>query len=246
MDRMLYVAMSGAKQTMMAQAASTNNLANVSTTGFKADFNTFRSMPLMGEGLPTRVYAMDERPGINLNSGTLQHTGRDLDVAINGKGWFAVQAPDGSEGYTRSGHLNVNANGQLTTRDGLPVMGENGPIAIPPAAKIEVGGDGTITIQAQGQSADALNIVERIKLVNPDETNLVKGNDGLFRTRDGIPAPANAEVQVLAATLEASNVNAVEELVNMMNLQRQFEMQVKMMKTTEQNSELNSQLLRLA
>ena len=246
MDRMLYIAMSGAKQTMLAQAAATNNLANVSTTGFKADFNTFRSMPLLGEGLPTRTYAMDERPGINLESGTLQRTGRELDIAINGKGWFAVQSPDGSEAYTRSGHLNLTANGQLTTRDGLPVMGDNGPITIPPADKIEIGADGTITIQGQGQTADALTTVERIKLVNPDEANLKKGNDGLFHTRDGIPAQADAEVQVLAGTLEASNVNAVEELVNMVNLQRQFEMQVKMMKTAEQNSEISSQLLRLA
>lgn len=246
MDRMLYIAMSGAKQTMLAQAASTNNLANVSTTAFKADFNTFRSMPVMGDGLATRTYAMNERPGIDLGTGTLQRTGRDMDIAINGKGWITVMAPDGSEAYTRSGHLNLTANGQLVTRDGLQVMGDNGTIAVPPAAKVEIGGDGTITIQGQGQTADALNVVERIKLVNPDEANLVKGNDGLFRTRDGIPAPADAEVQVLAATLEASNVNAVEELVNMVNLQRQFEMQVKMMKTAEKNSELNSQLLRLA
>lgn len=246
MDRMLYIAMSGAKQTMLAQAAATNNLSNVSTTGFKADFNTFRSMPLLGDGLATRTYAMSERPGINLESGSLQPTGRELDIAINGKGWIAVQSTDGTEAYTRSGHLNVTANGQLITRDGLPVMGDNGPIAIPPAEKIEIGGDGTITIQGQGQSADALTTVERIKLVNPQETNLEKGNDGLFRTRDKIPAPADAEVQVLAGNLEASNVNAVEELVNMVNLQRQFEMQVKMMKTAEQNSELTSQLLRLA
>lgn len=246
MDRMLYIAMSGAKQTMLAQAATSNNLANVSTTGFKADFNTFRSMPVFGEGLPTRAYAMTERPGVDLSSGTLVHTGRELDVAVHGKGWIAVQAPDGSEAYTRSGHMNVTANGQLVTHDGLPVIGDNGPIAIPPSQKIEIAADGTISVQGQGQAANALNQVGRIKLVNPGDENMLKGNDGLFRSGDGIPAPADANVQLLAGTLESSNVNAVEEMVNMMNLQRQFELQVKMMRTAEQLSESSSQLLRLA
>ncbi|MGD8484239.1 MAG: flagellar basal-body rod protein FlgF [Thioalkalispiraceae bacterium] len=246
MDRMLYISMAGAKQTMLAQAATSNNLANVSTTGFKADFNTFRSQHVIGEGLPTRAYAMDERPGVDMSSGTLIRTGRELDVAVHGEGWLSVLSPDGTEAYTRAGHLNVTATGQLITDDGLPVMGDNGPIAIPPAEKIEIGGDGTITIQGQGQAANTLTQVERIKLVKPDVNNLYKGNDGLFHTRDGIPAVADADVKVVSKTLEGSNVNAVGEMVKMMTLQRNFELQVKMMDTAKQNSEQTAQLLKLA
>jgi flagellar basal-body rod protein FlgF len=189
---------------------------------------------------------MDERPGVDMSSGTLIRTGRELDVAVHGEGWLSVLSPDGTEAYTRAGHLNVTATGQLITDDGLPVMGDNGPIAIPPAEKIEIGGDGTITIQGQGQAANTLTQVERIKLVKPDVNNLYKGNDGLFHTRDGIPAVADADVKVVSKTLEGSNVNAVGEMVKMMTLQRNFELQVKMMDTAKQNSEQTAQLLKLA
>jgi flagellar basal-body rod protein FlgF len=230
-DRMLYVAMSGAKETMLAQAAIANNLANANTTGFVADLNQARSMPVFGPGFPARVYSMDERYQIDFSKGSMEATGRDLDVAIRGDGFFAVQGSDGKEAYTRRGDLRIDANGLLTNGAGEPILGDNGPIAIPPDAKIEIGGDGTITIKPQGAQADALAVVDRIKLVNPPLQQLQKGADGLLRLTDGQPAPPDASVQVIKGMLEGSNVSLVDALVNMIDMSRRYELQVKMMET---------------
>ncbi len=245
MDRMLYVAMTGAKQTLVAQAANAHNLANVSTSGFRADLAAFRAMPVFGPGQPTRVYAMAERPGVDLSAGVVSHTGRELDVAINGEGWIAVQGRDGREAYTRAGDLRVTPNGQLITGAGLPVLGNGGPIAIPQYEKLDIGADGTISIRATGQAAAALATVDRIKLVNPPIEELAKGEDGLMRRRDGREADADARVRLVSGSLEGSNVNAVDALVNMLTLQRQFEMQVKMMRTTEETDAAAAQVMRL-
>ena len=180
MDRMLYVSMSGAKQTMLAMAANSHNLANVNTTGYKADFSAFRSMPVFGEGLPSRVYAMAERPGVDLASGMINSTGRELDMAIKGDGWIAVQASDGTEAYTREGNLQVSENGLLTTGTGHLVLGNSGPIAIPPAQKIEIAADGTISIHPLGQAPNALAVVDRIKLVKPEHNKMEKDTRFLF------------------------------------------------------------------
>ena len=246
MDRMLYLAMSGAKQTMQAQAISTHNLANVNTTGFKADLAAARSMPVFGEGHPSRVYAMTERPGINFDHGSAQYTGNELDFAINGQGWVAVQAPDGSEAYSRRGDMKINASGLLENGAGQLILGDGGPIAIPPAEKIELGVDGIVSVRPIGQGANSLAQIDRIKLVKPQLSDLQKGEDGLFRMKDGGDAEADADVQIMPGSLEASNVNAVAEMVNMINLQRQFEMQVKAMKSVEDNDAAGAQIMRLA
>lgn len=245
MDRMLYIAMTGASQTLTAQAANNHNLANASTTGFRADLAAFRAMPVYGPGAPTRVYAMAERPGIDFQSGTVTATGRDLDIAVNGQGFIAVQAPDGSEAYTRAGDLRVSTAGLLVTGAGHPVLGNGGPISLPQAEQLEIGNDGTISIRPAGQSAATLAVVDRIKLVNPPLDKLVKGNDGLLRQDDDVPAPADGLVTIVSGSLETSNVNAVDAMVNMITLARQFEMQVKMMRTTEQNDEAAAAILRV-
>lgn len=245
MDRMLFLAMNGAKQVMLSQAAVSHNLANVSTTGFKADLSQFRSMPLFGDGQPSRVYAMAERPGNDLQSGSIIATDGDLDLAISGEGWIAVQAPDGGEAYTRAGDLHLTVNGLLETGEGLPVLGNGGPVAIPPHETIVIGQDGTISIRPLGQSTRALAEVDRIKLVNPPGEQLSKGADGLFRTTDGKPLEPDAEVRVVSGALEASNVNAVEQMVQMIDLARKFELQVKMMNAADRNAELGAQIMRL-
>jgi flagellar basal-body rod protein FlgF len=247
MDRMLYLAMSGAKQTMLAQSVNSNNLANATTTGFKADLEQFRSMPVYGEGMPSRVYAMTERPATDFTTGSFNTTGRDLDVAVRGEGWIAVQAKDGTEAYTRAGDLRMDANGMLTTGTGLPVIGNNGgPIVVPPAETIEIGVDGSITIRPVGQAPSVLAEVDRIKLVNPAADDLTKGSDGLIRTKQaGETAPADAAVQLVSGALEGSNVNTVDAMVKMIELQRQYEMQVKMMKTAKDNDDSASSLLRM-
>jgi flagellar basal-body rod protein FlgF len=245
MDKMLYVSMTGAHQNTLAQRAHANNLANISTTGFRRDFEQARSMPIFGDSLPARVFAMSERPGTDFTPGSLQETGRDLDVAVGGQGWIAVQAPDGGEAYVRTASLNVDALGVLRTGNGLPVLGNAGPIAIPPEQKIEIGADGTISIRALGEAPNVLAEVDRIKLVNPDLKQMEKGQDGMIRyTGQGL-VEADATVQVTSGFLESSNVNAVEEMTAILSLSRQFELQVKMMRTAEDNSSAMARVLQM-
>jgi flagellar basal-body rod protein FlgF len=246
MDRMLYISMNAAQQTMLSQAANSNNLANVNTTGFRADFEQFRSQPVFGDGLPSRVYSMSERPQTDYQQGSIQSTGRDLDISIQGEGFMAVQGKDGREGYTRAGDLQITASGQLVTGTGLPVMGEGGPIAIPPSGKIDIGADGTITVRTIGSAANALTVLDRIKLVKPELSNVFKDSDGLMRLKDGSNAPLDSTIKVASGTLESSNVNAVGALVNMIELQRKYEMQVKMMKSADENSAASARLLQFS
>lgn len=247
MDRMLYLSMTGASQIMQAQAITTNNLANVSTTGFKADLAQFRSMPVFGDGMPSRVYAMTERPGTDLSAGAHNHTGRELDMAVRGEGWIAVQAPDGGEAYTRAGDLHISSAGLLVNGAGHPILGDNGgPIAIPPYEKIDIATDGTITIRPLGQQANVLAQVERIKLVLPEADQLTKGEDGLMRSKDGGVLPPDATVQLVAGTLETSNVSVVDSMVRLIELSRQYETQVKMMNTAKENDAASDRLMQLA
>jgi flagellar basal-body rod protein FlgF len=243
---MLYVAMSGAKETLIAQGSNSNNLANSNTPGFLADLQQFRSMPVFGDGHPTRVYGMSERPAIDFSKGSIVHTGGELDVAVNGLGWLAVQARDGVEAYTRRGDLMLDANGLLTTGNGLPVMGNNGPIAIPPAEKIEIAPDGTISIRPLGQGADELATIDQIKLVNPPRDQLEKGDDGLMRLQDGATAQPDVGTQLVSGSLEGSNVNIVDAMVNMIELSRRFELQVKMMKTAQDMENASASIMRMS
>jgi len=245
MDRMIYVAMSGAKETLIAQAGNSNNLANVNTPGFMEDLNQFRSMPVFGQGYPTRVYALDERPDISFDKGSEQSTGNPLDLAVKGQGFFAVQAPDGSEVYTRRGDLRVDVTGQVTNGEGLPLIGNSGPIALPPFERIEVAPDGTITILPEGAKPDALAIVDRIKMINPPIDRLRKGEDGLLRMDDASNPEADAAVTLASGVLESSNVNVADALVTMIELSRKFEMQVKMMKTSQELDSASASLMRL-
>lgn len=246
MDKMLYVSMTGAHNNTLAQRAHANNLANVSTNGFRRDFEQARAMPIFGDGYPARVYAMSERPGTDFTPGSMQETGRDLDVAVGGKGWLAVQAPDGSEAFVRTASLNVDALGVLRTGNGLPVMGNAGPIAVPPEQKIEIGQDGTISIRALGEGPSVLAEVDRLKLVSPDLKQMEKGSDGLIRFKGQGPLQPDATVQITSGFLESSNVNAVEEMTAILSLSRQFELQVKMMRTAEDNSSAMARVLQMS
>ncbi|BBP84291.1 MULTISPECIES: flagellar basal body rod protein FlgF [Pseudomonas] len=246
MDKMLYVSMSGASQNTLAQRAHANNLANISTTGFRRDYEQARSMPVFGDTFPARVYAMSERPGTDFTPGSMQETGRDLDIAIGGQGWIAVQSGNGSEAYVRTASLQVDALGQLRTGDGLPVIGNSGPIAIPPEQKVEIGADGTISIRSLGEAPNVMAQVDRIKLVNPDLKQLEKGTDGLMRLKSGQPAPVDGAVQVTSGFLEGSNVNAVEEMTAILSLSRQFELHVKMMRTAEDDASAMARVMQLS
>ncbi len=245
MDKMLYIAMSGAKQSMKALAINANNLANAKTTGFKADLAQARAMQVFGEGLPSRVFAMTEKSSQNFDSGGMLTTGRSLDIAIEGNGMIAVQAKDGSEGYTRDGHLSVTEEGYLQTSHGELILGDGGPITLPlPVNNIEITANGTIMVQPAGAPSTVQEQVARIKIVAPELRTLVRGNDGLFRGDAEDVEETDVTVRVHSGALESSNVNPVGEMTAMISLQRQFEMQLKLMKTAEENDSASASLLR--
>ncbi|MGH1462951.1 MAG: flagellar basal body rod protein FlgF [Neptuniibacter sp.] len=247
MDKVLYLAMSGARENMFAQQAHANNLANANTTGFKADLAQARAMQVFGEGHASRVYAQSERPATDLSHGTLIQTGRSLDVALSGDGWISVLTPDGTEGYTRGGKLQINAANQLVTGSGLPVVGNGGiPITLPPFQELDISTTGIITIRPEGDNAAELLVADQLKLVNPEQGSLFKGKDGLMISGDGLPVEQNQDVRVRSGYVEASNVNAVSELTGIISTSRQFEMQIKMMKTAEENSEAAAAILRMS
>lgn len=243
MDKFLYISMTGAKEALDAQRLRANNLANVSTAGFKADFHQYRSMSVFGDHFPSRAYAMSERPGTDKSEGVYMETARDLDVAIKGDGWFAVQMPDGSEAYTRAGDLKRDVSGAVTTGTGLPLLGDGGPIVLPEYDKLVVGMDGTLSITGLGEDALSLTQIARIKLVNPDEKEMVKGEDGLFRMRGGGGLQSDPNVQIVNGMLEGSNVNPVNEMTSIISHARLYEMNVKMMQAAKEMDEASARIM---
>lgn len=244
MDKMIYVAMSGARQIMLKQATNNHNLANINTTGFKADIDNIKAMPVYGPGNPAKVYAEDQRMGVSHTAGSIINTGVPLDIAVSGKGFIAVQDIDGQEAYTRNGNLQVSEQGLLITSNGDPVIGEGGPITLTAFDNIQIGTDGTITVMPIGQAGGEIAVIDRIKLVNPDTATLKRNERGLFTTPEDIQ-PADAEVTLATESLENSNVNSVDALVTMIELSRQFEAQVKLMKTAEDNDVAAKKLLQM-
>lgn len=238
MDRMIYLSMSGAKSTMQRQDVLANNLANASTTGFRAELQAFRAVPVRGDGASTRVYALETTTGYDPSAGPLTQTGRPLDVAMQGNAWLAVQALDGTEAYTRAGSLQVNAEGTLSTSGGLAVLGDGGPITLPPDSVPQIASDGTVSVRQPNGSITPLG---RLKLVTP-EAPLTRGDDALFRAAEGeLPGDPNARLQ--DGALEGSNVNPIENMVAMIAAARQFEAQMKMLQTAEADEKAASQLL---
>jgi flagellar basal-body rod protein FlgF len=239
----MYVAMTGAKQIMQAQAVNNHNIANISTIGFRADSVAFASAPIYGPGYATRVNAVAGDAGTNYSMGTMENTGRDLDIAVNGNGFIAVRGTDGKEAYTRAGDLRMTPTGALTTASGLPVLSESGPIVLPPSTNVSIGGDGTISVVPQGSPAFAVTQADRIKLVNPATADLQKGDDGLLRTKSGAKLKADDSVSVTSGELESSNVNAAQSLINMIELQRLYEFQIKSINSTDTNEQSAERLM---
>ena len=239
MDRMIYLSMSGAKAAMQRQDVLANNLANVSTVGFRAELAAFRAVPVQGSGASTRVYALESTVGANHQPGAVQATGRNLDVAMKGNAWLAVQGLDGTEAYTRAGALDVNAEGLLVSKSGLTVLGDGGPISVPANSEVSIAGDGTVSAKtANGRSTT----VGRLKLVTPESpAALSRGPDGLFRAESDLSADTTARLQ--DGALEGSNVSAIETMVAMIAAGRQFEQQMKLLQTAERQEQTASKLL---
>ncbi len=246
MDKTVYLAMTGAKNTQLAQAMNSHNLANINTPGFKSDQLDFRSVFVKSNTLGSRVYSVVEGSSSNFEEGAINNTGNPLDIAINGPGWIAVQSPQGDEAYTRAGNLRISQGGILTNGAGHPVLGDGGPIAVPPATNVSIGDDGTVSIVAVGESIENVVTLERIKLVNPEDAQLKKGEDGLFRLPNGEIAEADAAVQLSPGSLESSNVSAIGALVQMIDLARTYELQVKTMQNAQENDRADAQLLSLS
>jgi flagellar basal-body rod protein FlgF len=243
MDRSVYVAMTGATQIMRAQDAVSHNLANASTVGFKSQLSAFQSVPVLGSGTPSRINAVAQGAGQSAAQGSSITTGRSLDVSVRGPGWIAVQSQDGSVGYTRAGDLQLTADGQLTDARGNAVMGSSGPITISPSTDISIGTDGTISTVPLGQGPNSVSTIDKIQLVNPDASDLAQGADGLMHMADGGAAEADSTVTLASGVLEGSNVNPSSELVKMIALSRQYDMQVKSIKTSEDNADSAIKLL---
>jgi len=245
MDRVIYIAMTGAREVTRQQAAVSHNLANVSTHGFKQELNVFRALPVVGEGAKTRAYVLETTPRTDFSYGAIQETGRAMDVAVRGDGWIAVQDANGQEAYTRMGHFQVSVNGVLQTTNGYNVLGEGATIAVPPDQEVLIGKDGTVSSVPSGRGLNAVTQAGRIKLVNPPEADLVRGEDGLFRLANGQPAAADANVQLVSGVLETSNVNPAEALVSMVSLARQFDMNMRVLRAADENHRSADKVLSL-
>lgn len=243
MDKLIYTAMTGAKATMDQQASVANNLANVSTSGFRSELHRLRAVQVQSQSLPTRAFAVDASVATDYTPGTIMQTGHPLDVAIDGKGWLAVTTPDGKEAYTRGGSLKLDQNGVLRTQDGYEVVGDGGQISIPPDNTIDIGADGTITTVPLNGARNTATAVARIKLVNPPEDQIKRGDDGLFRLSSGNPANVDENVRVAGGYLEGSNVNMVEQMVNMISLQRNYELNIRMLSGAQENDKSATQVI---
>ena len=243
MDKMLYTAMTSAQQAMQAQTAISHNLSNANTTGFKSHLNTFTSWYVSGPGYNTRIMNQQDADDIDMSAGSITTTGRELDVAINGEGFIAVQTENGGEAYTRAGDLRLDSAGRLTTGAGFAVLGNGGPISIPPAEKIEIGLDGSISILPVGQSAESLVVADRIKLVNPDIKSLQKDKNGLLYIQSGLIENPAVEVKLENGALEQSNVSAVGQMIELISNARQFETSIKLMQEAKSLDEASAGLL---
>ena len=246
MDRLIYIAMTGAKHSLEQQATVANNLANLSTTAFKAQLSAYRAVPVVGPNSATRTFVVGSTIGSDLTPGPVVQTGRRDDVYVNGSGWIAVRGADGREAYTRDGALQLSANGVLQTRSGREVLGESGPIVVPPNNTVAIGGDGTVSVIPTDTTPNAVSIVGRIKLVNPPAANMERGSDGLFRQKSGQPAQADGSVQLTPGALEGSNVSPVQMLVEMISSARQFDTQMKLLQTAETTDRGWSNVLNLS
>ena len=243
MDRLVYTAMSGAKSMLDRQAMVANNLANISTPGYRADVAMYRSVSVDGPGMATRTSVLESSPGTDFTSGPLIDTGRALDIAVTGRGWIAVQGADGNEAYTRAGSFEIGADGTLVTHGGQNVLGDGGPIAVPPNTVVSIGKDGTVSGVPSQPPRTGVTVLGRIKLVDPDESSLAKSADGLFRLKDGSTADVSDAVAVTAGAVEGSNVNPSTARVDMIALARQFETQMKLIQNGEENDKQATQLL---
>ncbi|VTP13282.1 Flagellar basal-body rod protein FlgF [Phytobacter ursingii] len=251
MDHAIYTAMGAASQTLNQQSVTASNLANASTPGFRAQLSALRAVPVEGLSLPTRTLVAETTPGADMTAGDLNYTSRPLDVALQQDGWLAVQSADGSEGYTRNGNIQVTPTGQLTIQ-GHPVMGESGPIAVPEGSQVTIAADGTISALTAGDPPNTVSPVGKLKLVKANGSEVVRGDDGLFRVSQSAQATRGQTLQpdpnirVMSGVLEGSNVKPMAAMADMIASARRFEMQMKVIGNVDENAQRANQLLSMS
>ncbi len=245
MDRLVYTALSGLRSQMAAQTTIANNIANASTIGYRADRVSFDRMVLEGSGLESRQMAAEQVEDFDRSAGAVMQTARPLDVAVTSDSWIAVQAKDGSEAYTRRGDLQIAASGVLETGDGFPVMGSGGPITVPPADKIMVAADGTLSIVPRGGDPMQPQELDKIKLVSTQGSQTSKGLDNLLHVKGGGVLPEDMDAKVQSGALEQSNVNMTQALVDMIENQRSYEVQANLLKEAKNMDESAASLMRM-
>lgn len=245
MDPILIHATTGGSANFNRQQIAANNLANINTPGFKADLFQAELLTLKHDNSNSsaQTFVVQKANGINTTPGDIVHTGNDLDVAIDGDAWMTVKDAKGGQAYTRGGTLRLNAQGQLTTASGKPIIGNGGTIAIPPSRSIVIGADGTISAVPLDGDGKALAVLDRIKLVKLDKANIVKNEEGLLQLKQGSPTPADNSVKIIQGAIEGSNVNAIDQMVGMISSGRDFESQMKLLSTADDNAQRLAQLL---
>lgn len=245
MDRLIYTSLSAMRGAMARQQATANNLANASTPGFRAEVAEAQALWLDGPSVRDRAMSSEEVVNADMKPGPVTQTGRDLDVALSGDSLLAVQAVGGEEGYTRRGDLRLGPSGLLTTGDGLPVLGQGGPITIPPADKVTIATDGRILFVPAGGDPAQPQELDRLKLVSPAGSPVAKGLDGLFRVKGDGVLPPDPDARVTSGSLEQSNVSATEALVDMIDASRAWDMQLKLITSARDLDGASAELMRL-
>ncbi len=246
MDRLIYTSLTAMRGAMARQTAIANNLANANTPGFRADLAEAQSLWLDGQKLDTRVYASEEVQAADMTAGTVTGTGRDLDIALSGDAMLAVQAENGEIGYTRRGDLMLSASGLLTTGDGRPVQASQGPLTLPPSDGVNIDEQGRVWIVPLGGDPTQPQEIDRLQLVSPAGSDIVKGVDGLFRVRDGGTLPADPDARLITRSLESSNVSATQALVEMIEASRSWDTQLKMLDDARDMDSASTDLMSLS
>lgn len=245
MDKMVHLSLRAMRGVMNRQTAIANNMANADTTGFRAEIVSAQAQYVHGEGLQSRATPNEYVLTADLNPGAIKSTGRPLDIALGGQSMLAVQAPGGDEGYTRRGDLMLTESGLLTTGDGHPVLGEGGPLIVPPADKVTIAEDGGVWIVPTGGDPNQPQQVDRLRVVNPNGSEIVKAEDTLFRVKNGGALPSDPDARLQSGALEGSNVNMTQALVDMIETSRAYEAQVKLLSSAKEMDDGGASVMQL-
>ena len=253
MDRFVYTALNGNLDATLPRLQLTNELANLSTTGFKRSFAiATKSLKIEGPGFDTRfepsTTGIDR---VSLTAGPKMVTGNPLDIAMNGNTVLGVTASNGDLAFTRRGDMRVNSAGQLEIGTGQVVRGQSGPLTVPPGYALEIAGDGSVYANSPDKSKPAASVlVGKLLLRESTGTGLERREDGLFKIAGDQTAggadikPGSAAPSITNGTLEGSNVTPFDAMVRLMDFQRTFESRIKFIKEGSNLDEAGASMMK--